>query len=221
MRVEEFRSLQQEVWIERDGVRVGGFQAVPNSADSIVLFAHGSGSSRFSQRNNYVASILHEAGIATLLFDLLMENEEIDRRNVFDIDLLSSRLLMATEWVKERSQTASMKLGYFGASTGSAAALKASVYTPYKISAIVSRGGRPDMAMDVLDRVEAPTLLIVGGNDFGVIELNEAAYERLKCKKRLVLIPGATHLFEEPGTLEKAALIAKEWFVEHLGGEIG
>lgn len=216
MRIEEFRSSQQEVWIEEDGIKVGGFLAIPEGAESIVLFAHGSGSSRFSARNNYVASVLHEAGIATLLFDLLMEGEEQDRRNVFDIELLSSRLLIATEWVKEGGDTAGMSIGYFGASTGSAAALKASVNTPYNIFAIVSRGGRPDMAMDILDGVKAPTLLIVGENDFGVIELNEAVYDRLRCEKRLVLIPGATHLFEEPGTLQKAALIAKEWFVEHI-----
>ncbi len=216
MRVEEFRSLQKEVRIESDGVSIGGFLAVPENADSIVLFAHGSGSSRFSRRNNYVASVLHEAGIATLLFDLLMEEEESDRRNVFDIDLLASRLVLATEWVKRRSDTAGLETGYFGASTGSAAALKASVLTNYPVSAIVSRGGRPDLALDILERVEAATLLIVGGNDFGVIELNEAAYERLRCKKRLVEIPGATHLFEEPGALEKVALIAKEWFEENL-----
>ncbi|WP_457597778.1 dienelactone hydrolase family protein [Hydrogenimonas sp.] len=216
MRVEAFRARQQEVWIESETVRVGGFLAVPDGAASIVLFAHGSGSSRFSTRNSYVASVLHEAGIATLLFDLLMEEEEADRRNVFDIDLLASRLRLATEWVKGRPVTGELDIGYFGASTGSAAALKASVETPHRISAIVSRGGRPDMALDVLDRVEAPTLLIVGGNDYGVIELNEAAYERLRCEKRLVLVPGATHLFEEPGALEKVALLAKEWFVDHL-----
>ncbi|WP_457594509.1 dienelactone hydrolase family protein [Hydrogenimonas sp.] len=216
MRVEAFRARQQEVWIESETVRVGGFLAVPDGASSIVLFAHGSGSSRFSTRNSYVASVLHEAGIATLLFDLLMEEEEADRRNVFDIDLLASRLRLATEWVKGRPVTGELDIGYFGASTGSAAALKASVETPHRISAIVSRGGRPDMALDVLDRVEAPTLLIVGGNDYGVIELNEAAYERLRCEKRLVLVPGATHLFEEPGALEKVALLAKEWFVDHL-----
>ena len=195
---------------------VGGFLAIPEGASSIVLFAHGSGSSRFSSRNNYVASVLHEAGMATLLFDLLMEHEEADRRNVFDIDLLASRLVLATEWVKSNERTAALSLGYFGASTGSAAALKASVITEHRVYAIVSRGGRPDMALDVIDRVEAPTLLIVGGADYGVIDLNEAAYERLRCEKRLVLIPGATHLFEEPGALEKVSLIAKEWFLQHF-----
>ncbi len=216
MRVEEFRSCQQEVRIEGEGVSVGGFLAIPEGASSIVLFAHGSGSSRFSSRNSYVASVLHEAGMATLLFDLLMEHEEADRRNVFDIDLLASRLVLATEWVKSNERTAALSLGYFGASTGSAAALKASVITEHRVYAIVSRGGRPDMALDVIDRVEAPTLLIVGGADYGVIDLNEAAYERLRCEKRLVLIPGATHLFEEPGALEKVSLIAKEWFLQHF-----
>ncbi|BBG65842.1 phosphoribosyl transferase domain protein [Hydrogenimonas sp.] len=216
MRVEEFRSIQQEVRIENAQVSVGGFLAVPEGAESIVLFAHGSGSSRFSSRNNYVASVLHEAGIATLLFDLLTESEEHDRRDIFDIDLLASRLVMATDWIASRDDTSGFKLGYFGASTGSAAALKASVITEHEVYAIVSRGGRPDMALDVIERVKAPTLLIVGGNDSGVIELNEAAYERLRCEKRLVLIPGATHLFEEPGALEKVSVIAKEWFVEHL-----
>ncbi len=216
MRVEEFRSCQQEVRIEGEGVSVGGFLAIPEGASSIVLFAHGSGSSRFSSRNSYVASVLHVAGMATLLFDLLMEHEEADRRNVFDIDLLASRLVLATEWVKSNERTAALSLGYFGASTGSAAALKASVITEHRVYAIVSRGGRPDMALDVIDRVEAPTLLIVGGADYGVIDLNEAAYERLRCEKRLVLIPGATHLFEEPGALEKVSLIAKEWFLQHF-----
>ncbi len=216
MRVEEFRSCQQEVRIEGEGVSVGGFLAIPEGASSIVLFAHGSGSSRFSSRNSYVASVLHEAGMATLLFDLLMEHEEADRRNVFDIDLLASRLVLATEWVKSNERTAALSLGYFGASTGSAAALKASVITEHRVYAIVSRGGRPDMALDVIDRVEAPTLLIVGGADYGVIDLNEAAYERLRCEKRLVLIPGATHLFEEPGALEKVSLIAKGWFLQHF-----
>ncbi|WP_300363957.1 alpha/beta hydrolase [Hydrogenimonas sp.] len=219
MSYETFRNAQREVWIESEGVRVGGFLAIPDGAASIVLFAHGSGSSRFSSRNNYVASVLHEAGIATLLFDLLMEHEEIDRRNVFDIDLLASRLMLATEWVKADEALSGLKMGYFGASTGSAAALKASVLTPYEINAIVSRGGRPDMAADVLERVTAPTLLIVGGNDDIVLELNEAAYAKLQCEKKMVIVPGATHLFEEPGALESVAELAKDWFVNHLGND--
>ena len=219
MSYESFRRSQLEVWIEEEDVRVGGFLAIPENARSIVLFAHGSGSSRFSPRNNYVASVLHEAGIATLLFDLLMEHEEMDRRNVFDIDLLASRLLLATEWTKRNGRVNELDLGYFGASTGSAAALKASVLSPYDTYAIVSRGGRPDMAEDILEDVEAPTLLIVGGNDVGVIGLNRMAYDRLRCEKRMVLVEGATHLFEEPGAIEKVAELAKTWFVDHLSEE--
>jgi len=216
MTVDDFMRGQEEILIRYDRIELPGLLAVPDAARSIVLFAHGSGSSRLSRRNNYVASVLHEAGIATLLFDLLMEPEALDRRNVFDIELLASRLLLATYWVQQRSDLQAMSLGYFGASTGSAAALRASVDTPKPISAIVSRGGRPDMAMEILDRVTAPTLLIVGGNDFGVIELNEAAYNALHCEKEMKIVPGATHLFEEPGTLEVVAELAREWFAKHL-----
>ncbi|WP_201353245.1 dienelactone hydrolase family protein [Hydrogenimonas urashimensis] len=221
MSYETFRNMQREIWIEAENVRVGGFLAVPEGAESIVLFAHGSGSSRFSSRNNYVASVLHEAGFATLLFDLLMREEEIDRRNVFDIDLLASRLILATEWVKAQPKLQPLDLGYFGASTGSAAALKASVLGNHRIDAIVSRGGRPDMAEGILERVTAPTLLIVGSNDDIVVELNEKAYRKLRCEKKMVLIPGATHLFEEPGTLEEVARLARDWFLMHLGKETG
>ena len=213
---ETYMRNRREVWIESDGVRVGGFLALPESPKALVLFAHGSGSSRFSGRNGYVAAVLHEAGVATLLFDLLMPYEAEDRRNVFDIDLLANRLLLATEWARSRPETATLPLGYFGASTGSAAALKASVATPHEIFALVSRGGRPDMAADVLEEVTAPTLLIVGGADTLVLELNEAAYARLRCEKRLVVVPGATHLFEEPGALEQVAELAREWFLGHL-----
>ncbi|WP_457608248.1 dienelactone hydrolase family protein [Nitratifractor sp.] len=217
MELRHFMALEEEIEITgMGGVTLPGLLAIPEGVKSIVLFAHGSGSSRLSRRNNHVASVLYEAGIATLLFDLLMEPESLDRRNVFDIDLLASRLLLATEWVLARPGLAEMRLGYFGASTGSAAALKASVASPRPISAIVSRGGRPDMAMEVLPQVTAPTLLIVGGNDFGVIELNEAAYRALRCEKELAVVPGATHLFEEPGALEAVAELARDWFVRHL-----
>jgi putative phosphoribosyl transferase len=221
MTVDQFMAQQADVVIAEENVVLPGLLAIPEGARSLVIFAHGSGSSRLSRRNNYVASVLHEAGIATLLFDLLMEEEALDRRNVFDIDLLASRLLLATEWATHHTALAGMKLGYFGASTGSAAALKASVLAtslanPVDISAIVSRGGRPDLAADVLDRVTAPTLLIVGGNDDLVIELNEAAFAALKCEKALKIVPGATHLFEEPGTLEQVAELAREWFVRYL-----
>ncbi len=216
MDLDKFMQGQDEIFIRYDGVVLPGRLAVPEGAKGIVLFAHGSGSSRLSRRNNYVASVLHEAGIATLLFDLLMESEASDRRNVFDIDLLASRLLLATKWVDLQPMLKSLAMGYFGASTGSAAALKASVFSPVPIRAIVSRGGRPDMAADILDRVTAPTLIIVGGNDYGVIELNEAAYRALRCEKAFEIVPGATHLFEEPGTLERVAELARDWFVDHL-----
>jgi putative phosphoribosyl transferase len=208
--------IQRDVTIRWDGVVLPGRLAVPENASGMVLFAHGSGSSRLSRRNSFVASVLHEAGVATLLFDLLSEEEALERRNVFDIDLLASRLLLATYWVRELSGVPELPLGYFGASTGAAAALKASVASPVPIRAIVSRGGRPDMAAEVLERVTAPTLLIVGGADVGVIELNEAAYRMLRCEKELVLVPGATHLFEEPGALEEVARLARNWFVRHL-----
>jgi putative phosphoribosyl transferase len=219
MTVDEFMRGQEEILIRYDGIELPGLLAVPEGAEGIVLFAHGSGSSRLSRRNNYVASVLHEAGIATLLFDLLMEPEASDRRNVFDIDLLASRLLLATRWTSLQPELKALNLGYFGASTGSAAALKASVLSPVPVRAIVSRGGRPDMAADVLERVTAPTLIIVGGNDFGVIELNEEAYRRLRCEKAYEIVPGATHLFEEPGTLEVVAELARNWFVKYLGSE--
>jgi putative phosphoribosyl transferase len=218
MNVDEFMDLQREVVIRYDGILLPGRLAVPEGAEGVVLFAHGSGSSRMSRRNNFVAGVLHEAGIATLLFDLLMEEEALDRRNVFDIDLLASRLLLATTWLEKLSGLPPLPLGYFGASTGSAAALKASVASPVPVRAVVSPGGRPDMAAEVLDRVTAPTLLIVGGADVGVIGLNEAAYRALRCEKELRIVPGATHLFEEPGALEAVAALATEWFVRHLKG---
>ena len=216
MHPDAFMRGQREVMIRWDGVALPGRLAVPAKAGGMVLFAHGSGSSRLSRRNNYVASVLHEAGVATLLFDLLTEEEAEDRRNVFDIDLLATRLLLATYWIRELSTLPRLPLGYFGASTGAAAALKASVASPDPIAAVVSRGGRPDMAAEILDRVTAPTLLIVGGDDVGVIELNEAAYRALQCEKELKIVPGATHLFEEPGALEEVARLAREWFVAHL-----
>jgi pimeloyl-ACP methyl ester carboxylesterase len=193
---------------------------------AIVLFAHGSGSGRHSPRNQAVARVLREAGIGTLLFDLLTPDEEIGERRGgmlrFDIGLLAHRLADATAWVKQHSEGDHVPaLGYFGASTGAAAALIAAAEMPGDIGAVVSRGGRPDLAGDALARVVAPTLLIVGSLDAAVIELNEAAYERLACEKEMVLVPGATHLFEEPGTLEMAAALAAEWFRRHLLGEAG
>ncbi|HYB93250.1 MAG TPA: dienelactone hydrolase family protein [archaeon] len=202
--------------IKADSVRLEGMLEIPRSPRGIVLFAHGSGSSRHSKRNQYVAEILRVSGIGTLLFDLLTYEEAEDRTNVFDIDLLAQRLLHATDWIMENNKTKNLKIGYFGASTGAAAALKASIVTPNKIRAVVSRGGRPDMVIPVLKKVKSPTLLIVGGNDFEVITLNQAAYDELQCEKELKIIPGATHLFEEPGKMEEVAELAKQWFTTHF-----
>jgi len=190
---------------------------IPASAQGVVLFAHGSGSSRFSPRNGYVAEVLQKRGIATLLFDLLTREEDRDYETRFDIALLTRRLLAATEWLLDNPTTRNIKPGYFGASTGAAAALLAAATMGDKIAAVVSRGGRPDLAGALaLKHVTVPTLLIVGGEDHGVIELNQHAYAALNCEKQLILIPGATHLFEEPGTLQQAALSAADWFAQHF-----
>jgi dienelactone hydrolase len=184
-----------------------------------VLFAHGSGSSRLSPRNTTVAQQLRAAGLGTLLFDLLTEAEAGDRTNVFDIDLLARRLLAATYWLNQQPEAAGLKLGYFGASTGAAAALKAAAASPLEIGAVVSRGGRPDLAGDALPRVRAPTLLLVGSRDPVVLGLNQTALARLTCYARLVVVPGASHLFEEPGTLEEAGRLAAGWFLHHLAAQ--
>jgi putative phosphoribosyl transferase len=206
------------VSIPADQVKLDGELALPQGAAAVVLFAHGSGSSRFSPRNNYVASVLQDAGIATLLFDLLTREEDRNYDTRFDIELLTRRLLAATAWVQQNAGTRALHIGYFGASTGAAAALQAAAEMGGKVCAVVSRGGRPDLAgIPALKRVGAPTLLIVGGEDFGVIELNEAAYAHLGCEKKLAIVPGATHLFEEPGTLEQAARAAANWFAAHGG----
>jgi len=195
-----------------------GMLAVPPAAKGLVLFAHGSGSGRLSPRNNYVAGVLREHGVATLLFDLLTEEEDRIYENRFNIDLLTHRLLLATQWAGHQAATRELALGYFGASTGAAAALKAAADLGRQIRAVVSRGGRPDLALDELPRVQAPTLLMVGGNDTAVIELNRTAYRELSAEKELKIIPGATHLFEEPGTLEQVAAVAARWFERHLTG---
>lgn len=182
----------------------------------VVAFAHGSGSGRFSPRNQLVARVLQEAGLATLLLDLLEEEEADDRAKVFDIELLAERLQSAADWLAQEPATRTLRLGYFGASTGAGAALVAAARQPAAVGAVVSRGGRPDLAGDYLPLVQAPTLLIVGGNDHGVIELNEQALGLLRCPREIVIVPGATHLFEEPGTLEEVARLAKEWFLGHL-----
>ena len=205
------------VHIPAGQVELDGELILPPSAKSVVLFAHGSGSSRFSPRNTYVSEVLQQRGIGTLLFDLLTREEDQDYATRFDIALLTRRLLAATAWLQSNPKTQALSLGYFGASTGAAAALQAAAKMENKIAAVVSRGGRPDLAGDIaLNRVSAPTLLIVGGADYGVIELNQQAYALLNCEKELTLIPGATHLFEEPGTLQQAAHSAADWFAQHL-----
>jgi dienelactone hydrolase len=208
------------VEIDCDGVTLSGDLTIPDNAVGIVLFAHGSGSSRKSPRNRSVARVLQEGGLGTLLFDLLTPGEEaIDLRTRhlrFDIQLLSTRLVGATDWLVCERGGAGSSLGYFGASTGAAAALIAATRRPALVGAVVSRGGRPDLAGRALDLVRAPTLLIVGGLDYEVIRLNEDALSRLGCAKELQIVAGATHLFEEPGTLEQVAHLARDWFLIHL-----
>lgn len=205
------------VHIPAGPVELDGELILPPSAKGVVLFAHGSGSSRFSPRNTYVAEVLQQHGIGTLLFDLLTREEDQDYETRFDIALLTRRLLSATAWLQANPQTQTLKIGYFGASTGAAAALQAAAQMGDRIAAVVSRGGRPDLAGEAaLSRVTAPTLLIVGAADYGVIELNQQAYALMNCGKKLTLIPHATHLFEEPGTLQQAAGDAADWFVQHL-----
>ena len=207
---------QRAAEITAGPVHLPGILAWPRQPSGMVLFVHGSGSGRLSPRNAAVAQQLRAAGLGTLLFDLLTEVEATDRRNVFDIDLLSERLLAATAWLSRQPETAGLPLGYFGASTGAAAALKAAAASPIDIAAVVSRGGRPDLAGDALRRVRAPTLLLVGSRDPVVLDLNQGALAQLTCFARLVVIPGASHLFEEPGTLEEAGRLAAAWFVRHL-----
>lgn len=208
--------LVREVRFPADSVELEGTLALPPEASAIVLFAHGAGSSRFSPRNRLVAGVLREAGLGTLLFDLLTALEEVDRAAVFDIPLLAQRLIAATRWVQGNPGTAGLRIGYFGASTGAAAALIAAAELGDEVGAVVSRGGRPDLAADRLGDVRAPTLLIVGGEDEPVVSLNREAFERLGGEKEIVVIPGATHLFEEPGALEQVAALARDWFVRHL-----
>ena len=216
---------ERPVRVSADGVGLEGNLAFPGSARGVVLFAHGSGSGRHSPRNRYVARALREAGLATLLVDLLTEEEEeVDLRTRhlrFDIGLLAQRLVGATKWLAQNSDTRNLRIGYFGASTGAAAALVAAAEHPKPVGAIVSRGGRPDLAGPALPRVAAPTLLIVGGNDFPVIDMNRDALEQMRTEKRLEIVPGATHLFEEPGALEQVARLAAGWFVRHLDPEVG
>lgn len=206
----------REVEIPTDGIVLQGHLHLPEAPRGVVVFAHGSGSSRHSPRNRFVASALFQGGLGTLLLDLLAPAEERDRGRVFDISLLSERLVAATRWLGARQDLSRARVGYFGASTGAAAALTAAAELGDGVSAVVSRGGRPDLAWDRLGEVTAPTLLLVGSRDPTVLDLNQQAQARLICPNRLVVVQGATHLFEEPGTLAEVAMLAKDWFVEHL-----
>ena len=223
-RINTRAGFERDVSIEIGPITLNGILALPEEqSGGIVLFAHGSGSSRLSPRNQFVAHVLQSQGIATLLFDLLTEKEEaVDEYTAelrFDIGLLGRRLVGATRWAMKQPELKKLKIGYFGASTGAAAALVAAAELPESISAVVSRGGRPDLAADALGVVRAPTLLIVGGEDAPVIGMNEEAMAKMRrAEKELLIIPGATHLFEEPGTLEEVAKAAAEWFGQHLTG---
>jgi dienelactone hydrolase len=211
------------VRVEAGRVMLEGDLSLPHGARAVVLFAHGSGSGRFSSRNRHVARLLHRANLATLLIDLLtVEEEVIDSRTAhlrFNIGLLGRRLVGATDWLAENPDTQDLRVGYFGASTGAAAALAAAAKRREVVGAVVSRGGRPDLASVALADVRAPTLLIVGGNDIPVIALNEAAFAELRCEKKLVIVPRATHLFEERGALDDVARLARDWFKRYLDAE--
>jgi len=218
--MEDFRIEERQVRVPADQLMLEGNLNLPEAARGIVLFAHGSGSSRFSPRNQHVARMLNQERLATLLIDLLTREEEaVDEHTAqlrFDIGLLAERVVVASDWLKQYRDTQDLQLGYFGASTGAAAALVAAAERPTIVSAVVSRGGRPDLAGPALPRVKAPTLLIVGGRDVKVIELNEAALGQLRCEKRITIVAGATHLFEEPGTLDEVARLARDWFKRSL-----
>lgn len=208
-------SFHNEVSIPVGNLILAGELFIPQNATAIIIFSHGSGSSRFSKRNQAVANYLHENKLGTLLFDLLTAEEDILYKNRFDIDLLTKRLAGATQWLEKFPAAKDCRIGYFGASTGAASALKAAAYN-YNIDAVVSRGGRPDLAMDELQLVKAPTLLIVGSRDYDVLQLNQKAYDRLTCHKKLEIVEGATHLFEEPGKMDIVAELAANWFQKFM-----
>ena len=220
MKIRHSEIQASEVRITHGKIELKGELKIPFGATGLVLFAHGSGSSRHSPRNQSVASTLRDHGLGTLLFDLLTQEEEqleqFTRHLRFDIGLLAERLISATAWVSEQEVARDLRIGYFGSSTGAAAALVAAAELGDKVSAVVSRGGRPDLADEALEKVKAPTLLLVGGLDDVVIELNEQAREQMNCEKLLTIVPGASHLFEEPGALEKVAELAAEWFMKYL-----
>lgn len=208
--------ISTSVTIPLEGVELRGNLIIPEEAIGLVIFSHGSGSSHLSPRNNFVAVLLQQKGLATLLFDLLTEDEDRDHENRFNIDLLTQRLIETTNWVRQQKDTMDLPIGYFGASTGAASALRAAAFFDQEIKAVVSRGGRPDMAFQDLNKVTTPTLLIVGGWDEVVIDLNEKAYHKLQCERKLEIIPQATHLFEETGKLQEVANVSADWFVKHL-----
>lgn len=212
----KLNQLEKEVILKSENIELNAIMAIPQNCKGMVVFVHGSGSGRYSSRNNYVARVLQEAQLGTLLLDLLTEEEAQDRRNVFDIALLSDRVLIAKNWLETHAETKKYQIGYFGASTGAGAALVAAAREPKNIAAIVSRGGRPDLAEELLTEITCPILLIVGGDDTIVIDLNLKAFHQLNSTKEMKIIPGATHLFEEPGTLEQVAQLATHWFTEYL-----
>jgi putative phosphoribosyl transferase len=206
----------EDVVVQTGAVRLVGHFIVPEVCSGLVVFAHGSGSSRHSPRNRFVAAALNSVGLGTLLFDLLTPDEEFERRAVFDIELLAGRLGTVTDWLEAQPEAKGSRIGYFGASTGAGAALWAAAEPGSSIAAVVSRGGRPDLAGPKLGQVRAPTLLIVGGHDEVVLELNRRAQQRLRCESQLAVVPGATHLFEEPGALEEVSRLAGDWLLSHL-----
>ncbi|MCF4101130.1 dienelactone hydrolase family protein [Gillisia sp. M10.2A] len=209
-----FKEKYQSISIDLKDVRLQGNLVIPENNLGIIIFSHGSGSSRNSPRNKYVGSILQQHGLATLLFDLLTEEEDQVYERRFDIDLLTKRLIEVTRWIQTDPRTKDLKIGYFGASTGAASALRAAGVLGDKLSAVVSRGGRPDLAMQELHKVKAPTLFLVGGWDDFVIDLNKLAYSKLECERELIIVPEASHLFEEPGKLEKVAHLSAKWFIK-------
>ncbi|HEX6847784.1 MAG TPA: dienelactone hydrolase family protein [Chitinophagaceae bacterium] len=210
----DFR-FHNELTVPFGNIGLKGELIIPSKAEAVVIFSHGSGSSRFSPRNRMVADFLHQNNIGTFLFDLLTEREDQEFTNRFDIELLTGRLMAATTWLEEREVMKGCRIGFFGASTGAASALRASSILP-QIGAVVSRGGRPDLAMDFLHRVKAPTLLIVGGLDHDVLQLNRTAYFQLACEKEFKIVKGASHLFEEPGAMQKVCEHAADWFQKYL-----